>query len=98
MRRSAHIALAALLACAALGGCGEPDVGGSGRLERVEGGGAGDHLILEGTPYQMGWWHGHLLKDRIRALHEEWQRQAFALDGDLMSADTQARRKAALAL
>jgi hypothetical protein len=98
MLRRVHVALSVLLACTALGGCGEPDVGGSGRLERVEGGGAGDHLILEGTPYEMGWWHGHLLKDRIRALHEEWQREAFALDGDLMSADTQARRKAALAL
>jgi hypothetical protein len=98
MRRRVTVALTALLGVAALGGCGRPDVGGSGRLERVEGGGAGDHLILEGTPYEMGWWHGRLLKDRIRALHEEWQRQAFALDGDLMSEATQARRKAALAL
>jgi hypothetical protein len=46
----------------------------------------------------MGWWHGHLLKDRIRALHEEWQRRAFALDGDLESGATKARRSAALAL
>lgn len=92
------LAIAAIVALAALGGCGEPAVGGSGLLAAVEGGGAGDHLTLAGTPYEMGWWHGHLLRDPIRALHEEWQRRAFALDGDLTSAATQARRQAALSL
>jgi hypothetical protein len=46
----------------------------------------------------MGWWHGHLLKDKIRALHEVWQRQAFAEGGDLASPAAQERRTAALAL
>jgi hypothetical protein len=93
-------AFCVLLALPALSaaGCADPGVGGSGELVRAAGGGAGDHLTLAGTPYEMGWWHGHLLKDRIRALHEEWQKQAFALDGDLLSSATKERRAAALAL
>jgi hypothetical protein len=90
--------LALLLAPGLLGGCGEADVGGAGELLPVGGGGAGDHLVLTGTPYEMGWWHGRLLRDRIRALHEDWQRRVFALDGDLLSPATKARRAAALAL
>lgn len=56
--------------------CGEPVVGGSGRL--VPGAkGAPDLLILSGSPYEMGWWHGKLLGDRIRALNKGWQKMVI---------------------
>jgi hypothetical protein len=46
--------------------CGAPrPPGGSGRLEHRTG--LPDLLVLQGSPYQMGWWQGHLLRDRIRA-------------------------------
>ncbi len=54
------------------GGCGDPrPPGGSGRLEAKPG--APPVLVLEGSPYEMGWWQGHLLKDRIRTLHPAWR-------------------------
>jgi hypothetical protein len=98
LRRLAIACAFLVLPALSAGGCADPGVGGAGELVRAAGGGPGDHLILAGTPYEMGWWHGHLLKDRIRALHEEWQKQAFALDGDLLSPATKERRAAALAL
>ncbi|MDJ0974984.1 MAG: hypothetical protein QNJ98_11030 [Planctomycetota bacterium] len=59
------------------GGCGEPVVGGSGRL--VPGAnGAPDLLILKGSPYEMGWWHGRILKDKIERLAKRWQRVGIA--------------------
>lgn len=75
LRRSAACTVVGLLM--ALGsGCGEPVVGGSGRLVPGKAG-APDKLILTGSPYEMGWWHGKLLGRRIRALHETWQRLAI---------------------
>jgi hypothetical protein len=47
-------------------GCGgAPDVGGSGSLH--EGPGL-PQLAVAGTPYEMGWHHGRLLAERIRAV------------------------------
>ena len=56
----------ALLFLPLLAACGEPrPPGGEGRLEHVDG--MADLLVVEGSPYEMGWWHGHLLKEAIRA-------------------------------
>jgi hypothetical protein len=59
-----------LLGFALLAACGDRDPGGSGRFED-------GILVLEGSPRQMGWWHGRLLKDRIRDLHADLRRAAF---------------------
>ncbi len=96
-RRRAPVARISLAALGLLAACGGPAVGGSGALHGVPGGGPA-HLMLEGTPYEQGWWQGRLLKDRIQALHEAWQRAAFAADGDLGSETTRERRRAALVL
>lgn len=90
--------LAGLLLTLTGPGCGGPSVGGSGTLRATGEGGPGDHLVLAGTPYEQGWWHGHVLRPRILALHEAWQRAAFAEDGDLASPDSQERRRLALLL
>jgi len=60
-----------LLLQSALGtGCGGPrPPGGLGRLDFQAG--RPDRLVLAGSPYEMGWWHGHLLRPRILRLHEE---------------------------
>ena len=70
-RRAPQNALALLLAAVTglvlLAGCGRDRApGGAGRLEPADEGGAA-LLVLEGTPYEMGWWYGHLLKDTILA-------------------------------
>lgn len=53
----------------ALGACGEPrSPGGFGRLDVRAG--LPDRLVLEGSPHEMGWWHGHLLRDRILKLRK----------------------------
>ncbi len=46
-------------------GCGERAVGGSGRLLPPDGPDAVAHLVVEGTPYEMGWWHGRLLAPEV---------------------------------
>jgi len=90
-----------LLAAALLGlflalpACGDPrPPGGFGRLDTREG--LPDRLVLEGTPYEMGWWHGRLLRARIRALAEDvvgpfWRRSAQQHSQDAVDA---AMRKA----
>jgi hypothetical protein len=66
------------------GACGEPSVGGSGRLYPPAAGAPGLTTIrVEGTPYEMGWWHGRLLRDRIGALHRAWQAETFGDDAGL---------------
>ena len=61
-----HSLPAALCAALLLMACGEVrPPGGAGRLDRRAG--VPDRLVVEGSPYEMGWWHGHLLGDRIRA-------------------------------
>jgi hypothetical protein len=66
-----------------LAACGEPETGGAGRLE-------GAHLVVEGSPFEMGAWQGRLLRDRIERFHADWQERAFreAAGGDA----TRARR------
>lgn len=59
--------LAALLLV--LPGCGDRPVGGAGSL-------ADGHLVVAGTPHQMGVWQGRLLRDRIQAFHARWRRAA----------------------
>lgn len=72
--RPTRVPLLAALLAACLLGCGEPrEPGGSGRLEGGEGG-AVAVLSVAGSPYQMGWWHGYLLRGRIVRLHEAWER------------------------
>lgn len=66
--RPRTLVLTALLAL--LPGCGDRPVGGTGTL-------AGRHLVLAGTPHQMGVWQGRLLGPRIRDLHARWQRAAL---------------------
>jgi len=65
--RPRTLLLAALLTL--VPGCGERPLGGSGRL-------VGRHLLLAGTPHEMGVWQGRLLGPRIRAFHARWQAQA----------------------
>jgi hypothetical protein len=54
-------AAVSLCLCALLAACGDDAPGGSGRWDEGV-------LVLEGSPGEMGWWQGHLLRDRIRAL------------------------------
>lgn len=96
--RSPLAVLAGATLLGLLGACGGPATGGGGTLRPGGADGPGDHLRLEGTPYQVGWWQGHLLRERALALHEGWQRDAFAADGDLASPATQERRRQALLL
>jgi len=63
-----------VLAAVFLGACGDPVVGGSGWLTK----GPIAVLHVTGTPYQMGWWQGKLLRSRIRDLHGRWQSSAYA--------------------
>lgn len=44
----------------------------------MEAPGAGAVLHVRGSPYEMGWWQGHLLKDRIRTLHGRWRDELHA--------------------
>lgn len=75
--RALPIALLLTLILALGGGCGKPrKPGGSGDLLPGPDG-APDVLRLSGSPYQMGWWQGHLLRDRILALHEAWEAALF---------------------
>lgn len=67
--------LAALLPLV-LAGCGEKVVGGRGSLEPGADGRPA-LLVVEGSPYQMGWWQGRLLRDEIRSLHAAWQADAI---------------------
>ncbi len=67
MRVPRLLLLGVLLATLLLGACGRDRApGGAGRLEP-----AGTYgvplLVLEGTPYEMGWWYGHLLADILVA-------------------------------
>ena len=85
-------ALGALLLVALLGGCGEPlPPGGHGHLEHREG--APDLLTLEGSPREMGWWQGRLLRSRLLALHERWQQ---ALEAELIGAGGEGTARQAL--
>ena len=62
--RSVLLVLLLPLLASPWAGCGQPRApGGSGRLDSVEG--QPDLLIVAGSPHEMGWWHGHLLRDRI---------------------------------
>jgi len=62
--RSALLVLFLPLLASAWAGCGQPRApGGSGRLDHAEG--RPDRLVVAGSPHEMGWWHGHLLRDRI---------------------------------
>ncbi|MDJ0522430.1 MAG: hypothetical protein QNJ90_10210 [Planctomycetota bacterium] len=82
MRRGLLVLLPALIL--ALGACGDRRIrGGFGRLD--ERAGLPDRLVLEGTPYEMGFWHGYLLKDRILKLRHAGvetllRRMGFRLD------------------
>ena len=69
--RALRSALLGALLLALLGaGCGrERAAGGSGALHAGLGG-SGQLLRLKGTPYEMGWWHGHLLKAKVVARAE----------------------------
>lgn len=66
--RAARIVLAACVlavTCLPLAACGRDRApGGTGRLETTQG---VQHLTLTGSPYELGWWHGHLLRDDILA-------------------------------
>ena len=65
-----------LLGGGALAGCGgQTPPGGHGSLITTPG--QPDLLVLEGSPYEMGWWQGHLLRRRIVALHERWEALLF---------------------
>lgn len=59
----------------AMAACGEPERGGHGRLQE------GGLRILEvgGSPYEMGYWHGRLLRDEIRDLVGPWTRHNLRL-------------------
>ena len=59
-----------------LTGCGDKVVGGRGKLVQADDG-APSLLVLEGSPYQMGWWQGRLLGDAIRSLHARWKASAI---------------------
>jgi hypothetical protein len=57
-----------LAGLAALGGCGlDRALGGAGRWGSASADGPLVHVILEGTPYEMGAHQGRLLRDAIRA-------------------------------
>jgi hypothetical protein len=58
-------------------GCGEPEVGGSGRLVAHEEGAPAKHVVVSGTDYEMGWHHGRLLRDEVRALVPAWIQATF---------------------
>ena len=67
--RAPQNALAGLLLLVTLAllapGCGRgKSPGGSGQLTPADGRVVAS-VRLAGTPYQMGWWHGHLLRERI---------------------------------
>src|SRR5262245_47958681 len=70
-RRRAVFGLAAGLVVG-LSGCGSSDskpsvpVGGSGHLVEAREGEPFRHLVVEGTPYEMGWHQGRLLRNQIR--------------------------------
>lgn len=53
-------------------GCGDRPPGGRGLLHPATATGAAGHLVVEGTPYEMGWWQGHLLREPIARLHAAW--------------------------
>ncbi|MHC5009910.1 MAG: C45 family peptidase [Planctomycetota bacterium] len=59
-------------------GCGEREVGGFGRLSTLGDEHPVPHVVVSGTPYEMGYWQGRLLRDRIASLHEAWQELAFS--------------------
>lgn len=59
----------------AAGGCGDPPVGGEARVEQVQG---LTVLTLAGTPRQVGYHHGRLLRDRVRALADWGERLLLA--------------------
>lgn|GEM_PF-2013320 len=62
------VVAAALAGGAGAVGCGrEAEVGGAGRVGMSPAGAALLHVIVEGTPYEMGVHQGRLLRDEIRA-------------------------------
>jgi hypothetical protein len=87
---------AAWLAALLLAACGGPVWTPTGTLS----GGPGEraHLVLEGTPHQQGRAQGELLRARIHAFHEAYQRALLAPDGNLLSPASRARRKELLGL
>lgn len=58
-------------------GCGADRAPGGGGTLTEGSEGAPRVLHLRGSAYQMGWWHGHRLKARIRALLPAWRDALF---------------------
>ncbi len=80
LRRLGSVGLGiVLLGALIFGGCGDPVVGGSGTwmAGRSTEDGALPRLVVRGTPYEMGWWQGRLLREAIRDLHPDWQDAAL---------------------
>lgn len=63
----------------AVGGCGDPPVGGEARREQVQG---LTVLRLAGTPQQVGYHHGRLLRPQVRALADWAERVLLARAAD----------------
>jgi hypothetical protein len=74
--RGLRRALLPLVLALGLPGCAPPAPGGEGTLSED-----GCHLVVAGSPYEMGWWQGRLLAPAIRALHTAWA-DAVAARGD----------------
>jgi hypothetical protein len=89
--------LAVLLAQLVLAACGPRGDDVKGRLLDAPPG-ARAHVVLEGTPREMGVAQGRLLRARIHAFHEAWQKALLARDGNLLSPATKERRRELMAL
>jgi hypothetical protein len=63
--------LLALLAPLPACGNARPPGGSGGLHDGTDGRPA--RLVVRGSPYEMGWWQGHLLRERIRRLHGAWR-------------------------
>ena len=62
-----------------LAACGDERApGGRGTVSQGNATRGAPRLVtLKGSPYQMGWWHGHLLKDEIQRFLPRWRDRLF---------------------